>query len=180
MIRRVAQGIALAAVAGLLGLLVWDLAHGSKGGDFVKQVRAGERPPAPPLALPRLNGSGRLDLASLDGKVRVVNFWASWCHPCKQEAGRLESAWRRWRSRGVVFVGVDYNDFDKDGRRFLEKHGITYANVKDGPGASAGPWGLTGVPETYFVDRRGRVTDHVALEITAQQLEDGIRGALRS
>ncbi len=180
MIRRAAQGVALAAVAGLLALLVWDLAHSDSGAGFVQQIRDGKKPAAPALALPRLDSDGHLDLASLDGKVRVVNFWASWCHPCKQEAGRLEAAWRKWRSQGVVFVGVDYNDFDKDGRRFLEKHGITYPNVKDGPGKSVGPWGLTGVPETYFVDRQGRVTDHVGLEITAQQIEDGIRSALRS
>jgi cytochrome c biogenesis protein CcmG/thiol:disulfide interchange protein DsbE len=181
--RRALQGVALAAVAGLLGLLVWDLAHGEPGAGFVSRVEAGKRPPAPALVLRRL-GTGstasKLDLASLRGKTVVVNFWASWCHPCKQEAPRLESAWQRYRDRGVVVLGVDAQDVAKDGRRFVAKHGLTYSNLADGAGSSLGHWGVTGFPETFFIDREGRATGHVSGEISVRELDDGIRTAMRS
>ena len=180
MIRRGLQAIALAAVAGLLGLLVWDLAHGDAGAGFVNQIRAGKKPEAPPLVLRPLDGAGKLDLASLRGKAVVVNFWASWCNPCKQEAPRLESAWQRWRGAGVVVVGVDAQDVANDGRRFISKHRLTYRNLADGPGSSLGHWGVTGFPETFFIDREGRATGHVSGEISARELEDGIRAATRS
>ena len=183
MIRRGLQLTALAAVAGLLGLLVWDLAHGEPGAGFVSRVEAGKKPQAPALVLHRLDGGGaaaKVDLAALRGNAVVVNFWASWCHPCKQEAPRLESAWQRYRSQGVVVVGVDAQDVAKDGRRFVAKHGITYSNLADGAGSTLGHWGVTGFPETFFIDRDGRATGHVSGEISARELDDGIRTALKS
>jgi cytochrome c biogenesis protein CcmG/thiol:disulfide interchange protein DsbE len=180
-----AQALALAAVAGLLGLLVWDVSHKNEATGFVDRIAAGKRPVTPPLALKPLAGdpgtlgrTGKVSLASYRGKVVVLNFWASWCGPCKAEAPRLEAASRKWSKQGVVFLGVDANDFGSDGRRFLEKHGISYLNLEDGSGSSIGRWGVTGFPETFFIDREGRAVDHVAKEIAASQIEDGIRKAL--
>ena len=168
------QGLALAAVAGLLGLLVWRLTHQTHppkiGG------------PAPNFALRRVDGAGKLDLASLRGKPVVINFWASWCVPCKGEAKMLEQAWRQYRSQGVVFVGVDYHDVASDARTFLAHHGITYPTVQDGSGMIGDRYGLTGVPETYFVDRKGRlVGTHIIGTITnqASAFQRGIRAALQ-
>jgi cytochrome c biogenesis protein CcmG, thiol:disulfide interchange protein DsbE len=167
------QIVALAAVAGLLGLLVWRLTHQSKppklGG------------PAPNFTARRMDGGGTFDLASLRGRPVVLNFWASWCEPCKQEAKALEHAWRQYKGQGVVFVGVDYHDVTGDARRFLEHHGVTYLAVLDGSGRIGDRYGLTGVPETFFVDRRGRlVGDHILGPITLEKWADVFRNGVRA
>jgi cytochrome c biogenesis protein CcmG/thiol:disulfide interchange protein DsbE len=169
------QVVALAAVAGLLGLLVWRLTHQSKppkiGG------------PAPAFSLRRLDTSGTLALASLRGKPVVLNFWASWCVPCKGEAKMLEDAWQRYRSEGVVFVGIDWHDVKSDARRFLDHHGVTYPTVLDGSGSITDRYGVVGVPETYFIDRRGRlVGEHIVGTVVNQKdrFRSGVEAALGS
>jgi cytochrome c biogenesis protein CcmG/thiol:disulfide interchange protein DsbE len=169
------QVVALAAVAGLLGLLVWRLTHQSKppkiGG------------PAPAFSLRRLDTSGTLALASLRGKPVVLNFWASWCVPCKGEAKMLEDAWQRYRSQGVVFVGIDWHDVKSDARRFLDHHGVTYPTVLDGSGSITDRYGVVGVPETYFIDRRGRlVGEHIVGTVVNQKekFRSGVEAALGS
>jgi cytochrome c biogenesis protein CcmG/thiol:disulfide interchange protein DsbE len=171
------QAVTVAVVLGLLGLLIWKVAHQEKG----VKLGGGKTPPAPQFALSRLDAPGKLKLASLRGKVVVLNFWASWCAPCKSEAPRLEAAWRRYRGQGVVVIGVDAQDFSGDAKRFVRKFKLTYPNVHDGPGNVLPKYGVTGFPETYFVDRRGRlVGDRVAGEITAAKLNAGIQRALES
>jgi cytochrome c biogenesis protein CcmG/thiol:disulfide interchange protein DsbE len=178
-LKRVGQAGAVALVAGLLALLVWKLAHQDK--NVAAQVNAGKHPPAPNFVLSRLDGGGKLSLAALRGKAVVLNFWASWCGPCKQETPRLESTWRRWQRRGVVFVGVDVLDFSGDARGFVRHYKVSYPVVHDGGGTTVGPYGLTGYPETFFVDRRGRlVGQHVAGPVQNDELDRNIRLALRS
>jgi cytochrome c biogenesis protein CcmG, thiol:disulfide interchange protein DsbE len=173
------QALSLGVVAGLLGLLIWKVVHQSKGA--ASELAKGKHPPAPRFELGRLDGRGELSLASLRGKVVVLNFWASWCVPCKSEAPRLEAAWRRWRGQGVVVVGVDAQDFSGDARRFMRRYDLTYPNVHDGPGHVLPAYGVTGFPETYFVDRRGRlVGQRVQGEISEEKLASGIRRALES
>ena len=168
------QVVALAAVAGLLGLLIWRLTHQTKppkiGG------------PAPAFSLKRVDASGTLDLASLRGKPVVLNFWASWCVPCKGEAKMLEQAWQQYRKQGVVFVGVDYNDVTSDARTFLAHHGVTYPSVQDGSGNVADRYGVSAVPETYFIDRRGRlVGSHIVGTVVhqADAFRTGVEAALQ-
>jgi cytochrome c biogenesis protein CcmG/thiol:disulfide interchange protein DsbE len=176
-LKRGLQAATVACVAGLLALLVWKVVHQDKG----VKLGGGRKPPAPQFALSRLDAPGKLELASLRGKVVVLNFWASWCDPCKSEAPRLEAAWQRFHGRGVVVVGVDAQDFSGDAQRFMRKHGITYPNVHDGPGDVLPRYGVSGFPETYFVDRRGRlVGDRVVGEISAEKLTAGIQRALQS
>jgi cytochrome c biogenesis protein CcmG/thiol:disulfide interchange protein DsbE len=171
------QVVALAAVAGMLALLVWRLSHQSHppkiGG------------PAPQFLAKRMDGEGTISLASLRGKPVVLNFWASWCNPCKGEAAKLEQAWQRYKKQGVVFLGVDYNDVTSDARTFVDRHGVTYPIISDGSGMIGDHYGLSGVPETFFVNRQGRLVGaHILGPITDPKwlaiFNEGIQAALRS
>lgn len=170
------QLVALACVAGLLGLLVWRLTHQQHA------PRVGSS--APGFTLRRLGGAGAVSLASLRGKPVVLNFWASWCVPCKSEAKVLEQAWARYRARGVVFLGVDFHDLAPDATRFVAAHGLRFPMLQDGSGDVTGRYGITQVPETYIVGRSGRIVAHIRGPITASgfgaEFRQGLREALSS
>ena len=177
--RLAAQGAAVAVVVALLGLLVWKVTRGES--EVTSSLSRGGTPHAPAFTLERLDGKGTLSLASLRGRAVVLNFWASWCGPCKDEAPLLQQASQRWRDKGVAFVGIDVKDFRGDAREFLERYGVTYPNVHDGKGSTIGRYGVTGYPETYFIDARGRVRYRIAGPVDdAQEVDDGIRRALAS
>ena len=173
-----AQALAVTAVVLLLGLLVWKVAFGGDN-EVTGALASGETPAAPAFTLERLDGEGELALASLRGKAVVLNFWASWCGPCREEMPLLQEGWERWQDRDVVFVGVDVKDFRGDARDFLEEYGVTYPNVYDGKGSTVGRYGVTGFPETYFIDRDGDVVFRIAGPVLEERdLDEGIERAL--
>ncbi len=162
------QVLAVALVAALLALLIWKVAHGS-----------GRTAEPKNFTLPRLDKPGTL--ASLRGKVVVLNFMASWCVPCKQEAPAIESIWKQYRSKGVVFVGVDSEDFSGDAKNFIRKYGITYPVVREEGRDLYGPYGVSGVPETRVIDRQGKYAGTQFYGATnASDLRQSIQAALRS
>jgi cytochrome c biogenesis protein CcmG, thiol:disulfide interchange protein DsbE len=162
----VAQALTLGAVAGLLVLLVWKVAHDERS-DVPKQLASGATPMAPAFSLPRLDREGELSLVSLRGKAVIVNFWASWCDPCKEEAPVLERAWREHRGAGLVVVGVDANDFKGDARAFARRNRMSYPIVHDARAGSLGDYGVKNLPETFIVDRRGRIVGQISGQLDA-------------
>ena len=172
-----AQVAAVAVVVALLGLLGWKLAQGDS--EVTSELARGGSPVAPAFTLERLDTSGELTLASLRGKTVVLNFWASWCGPCRDEMPLLQAGSKRWEGKNVVFVGVDAKDDRGYARDFLERYGVTYPNVYDGKGSLIGRYGVTGYPETYFIDADGKVRHRIAGPVEeASDLDAGIRRAL--
>lgn len=98
-----------------------------------------------------------ISLAELKGKGVVLNFWASWCKPCEEEAAALEAAWRQYKDQGIVFVGVDYLDQDPAAKRYLEKFDVTYPNGADLASKISKRYAIRGVPETFFIDPEGKI-----------------------
>jgi cytochrome c biogenesis protein CcmG/thiol:disulfide interchange protein DsbE len=177
MVKRSAQAAALAAVLGLLALLIWDVAH-QGGGKVAREVDKGETVAAPLFTRERVDTSGTLSLASLRGKVVVLNFWQSYCAPCTAEARTLAESSRRWAGKDVVFLGVDEQDLRAPALKFIHRFGITYPIVADDLSLT-GHYGVTGYPETFFIDKRGRVVPpHIVGPATRTKLDEGIRKAL--
>jgi len=124
--------------------------------------------PAAPFTLTMFD-SKKVTLEDLRGKAVFLNFWASWCPPCREEAKDLEAAWQKIKDKNMVFVGVALQDTDENSREFLKEFNVTYPNGKDESGKIAVDYGTWGIPESFFIDPRGRITyKHVG----------GIRAAL--
>ncbi len=147
----------LGSLAAVLGLLAFVTVRTNRPASISVALARGQTPEAPSFVLPRLDVDGTLDLASLRGKVVVINFWASWCVPCREESRALEATWQRYRDRGILVLGVNVQDLTPEALRFLRETKTTYPTVRDKDNAVYRAYGLTGVPETFFVDRAGRI-----------------------
>ena len=184
---RLLQIVTLALVAGLLALLVWRVVYVGRGAHLVSEIKAGKKPPAPafnlpviwpraetwPTALRSVIADGRLTVAELRGHPIVINFWASWCIPCKDEAPRLTASARAHAGK-VAFLGIDIQDLKSDARRFLRRFRTNYVSVRDSGSSTYENYGLTGVPETYYLDNMGRIVEHSTGEVSRRELEAGI------
>ncbi|MDA8392497.1 MAG: TlpA disulfide reductase family protein [Actinomycetota bacterium] len=136
--------------------------------------------PAPGFILPLLNAHGTQSLTSLRGKVVVLNFWASWCVACRAEAPQLEALWRRYRRRGVVFLGVDVKDTAPAASAFARRYGVTYASVVDAAGSTTATYGILGLPDTYIVDPHGNIRFIIIGEIDPASFRSALDRVLAS
>ncbi|MDP7417020.1 MAG: TlpA disulfide reductase family protein [Desulfobacterales bacterium] len=146
--------IAAMVFIGFLGLLVWGMLNkepitGLSGIAMVNQ-------PAPDFILTAFKGN-TISLAGLKGKPIVINFWASWCPPCRIEAQLLERTWRAYKDRAVVFIGVDIQDKEEDALNYIREFDITYPNAPDPTGEVSIDYGVSGLPVTFFISRKGEI-----------------------
>ena len=135
---------------------------------------------APNFSLAMLRPNSRnsaLALSNFKGKPVVLNFWASWCDPCKEEAPLLESSWKQVQAQGkdVVFLGIDFQDLNNAGISFLKLNSITYPTVLDADGSVAIKYGVTSLPQTIFINRNGTVMSRVPRELTAPVLSSNLQ-----
>jgi len=179
--RNISFVVVLAAVTALIALLVYGLRGG--GGGSLGAISVPKRA-APDFSLTLFDVGGAqtegvtFGKADLLGHPAVVNFWASWCPPCKEEADDLERVWQEYKDRGVMFLGIDVQDNDDDAKEFIQKYGVTYPN---GPDKSdiALDFGMLALPETFFIDKEGQIVGKFAGAITAEQLRTFVEELLK-
>jgi cytochrome c biogenesis protein CcmG/thiol:disulfide interchange protein DsbE len=172
--RRLIGLVAGAVIAALIvGLLVVGLVARGGSTTIDDALVTGQRPPAPDISLPVLvTGPGlppvgqTASLASLRGTAVVLNLWASWCGPCRDEAPIFEKAWNRYKGKGALVLGLDLQDLSENARAFLKQYGITYPSLRDGTDASKRDLEATGVPETFIIDTQGRIALHITGQVT--------------
>ena len=190
---RLTRTISIVAVLLFVALLAYGLLSKGANGRIDQGLSEGKAPLAPEFDLPVLERGAlpaplarrlrsamadeELTLGELRGIPFVLNFWASWCIPCREEAPILESGWRRFGPRGVLFLGLNMQDITSDARDFLEEFDVTYPTIRDQGDDVARTYGTTGVPETYFISGRGRVVGHVIGVVSEAQLAEGARAA---
>jgi cytochrome c biogenesis protein CcmG, thiol:disulfide interchange protein DsbE len=186
--RRVLRIAGVLAAAAFVALLVYGLTTKATNSTIDDALSRGEAVPAPGFTLSsladgrdagdawtRAAADGEVSLRELRGTPLVLNFWASWCDPCRAEATRLERAWKQ--QSGVLFLGLDAQDAREDARDFISQFSLTFPHVRDPGNDTQRAWGVTGLPETYFIAADGRVVGHVIGTVDEQQLADGIAAA---
>ena len=181
--KRSAVPIAVAVLAAaLVGLLVYGVVARRDDTSLDAAVKKGQRPTAPGagVTLPTLDGKARGSLGQLRGKVVVLNFWASWCGPCEAEAPVLERAQQRLSSSGGTVLGVTYKDDADASRDFMRQHGLSYPSLRDDRLDLAPKYGTTKLPETFILDKRGRVVALSRGQVSSDFLQHAIDQAQKS
>lgn len=156
-------------VLALLGLLGWGLVKAQAG-----PVDSGV---APDFSLTGYDGR-TVTLSELSGQVVIVNFWASWCQPCREEAAYLEKTWRKYKDQGVVFIGVDYADTEKAALAYIQEFDITYLNGPDMQTRISQAYNIQGVPETFFIAKNGELRGVQIGPLATPQLDTKIEELL--
>ena len=190
---RLIRWLSILIATGFLGLLIYGIAAEAPDRTIDDALARADAIEAPGFELPVLAGGEvpvrltralgpagadrRIALSELRGTPVVLNFWASWCDPCRVEAPILERGWREYGPHGVLFVGLDMQDAPDDARGFLRDFSITYPNVHEAGKETARHYGATGLPETFFISARGSVVGHVIGVVSAKQLRAGVDAA---
>jgi cytochrome c biogenesis protein CcmG/thiol:disulfide interchange protein DsbE len=163
----VRSSIAVLAVLAVVGLLTYGLlSKGSSG------LAIGD--PAPDTTMPLLDGHGDGSLAEYRGRWVLVNVWASWCIPCKEEAPVLGTFQKQHGGADFTVLGIDSRDLTSDGRAFVRRYGLKYPQLRDGNGDVAHEFGTTGVPENFLITPRGKLRLHFVGPVTAEDLRESV------
>ena len=167
-------GLVILAAGGMIGLLAYGFMRDAR---YIPSPLVASQ--APFFTLTLFDGRS-IRLEDFRGKAVLVNFWASWCVPCRAEARALEAAWQKYKGSNVVFIGVNIQDKELDARAFIKEFDLTYINGRDESGKIAIDYGVWGIPETFFIDPRGRITYKHAGElktpIIAAKLDEALQG----
>jgi cytochrome c biogenesis protein CcmG/thiol:disulfide interchange protein DsbE len=145
------------AAAALVGLLAYGIAARHTSTTLDDALAKGDRPDAPAMALPRLGAAGKASLSDYRGKVVVLNMWASWCDPCREEMPLLQRTQEQIAPRGGTVLGIDTQDATDAALAFEHARKITFPSLRDPDRAYVQKFAVTGYPETFLIDRRGRV-----------------------
>ncbi|MBI3001152.1 MAG: TlpA family protein disulfide reductase [Deltaproteobacteria bacterium] len=168
--------VTFAVLLPLIGILAYGFNRDPR---YINSPLIGRQ--APPFTLTLFDGK-KLSLDDLRGKAVFLNFWASWCPPCRAEARDLEAAWQQLKDTDAVFLGIDIQDTEKDALAFIREFNVTYPNGRDAAGKIAVDYGVWGIPESFFIDPQGRITyKHVGgigPQIVTAKLEEAGRGVV--
>ncbi len=172
--RSLAPAVLAGAIAlALIGLLAYGLTARGSGGEV-----DGTKPLQTPL--PRLSGGGTRSVADFRGQVVVVNVFASWCPPCRQETPLLEREHRRLQRENATVLGVTYNDTSPDAKAFVKKYAVTFPVLRDVDEAFSRHLKVTGIPETFVLDRRGTIVAFQRAPVDRAWLRAAVRKAQRA
>ena len=172
-------GVVVLAVVVMFGFALaprYQTASASVAGQQLSADPVGQM--APEFSGQLVDGTGSLALSSLRGKTVVVNFWASWCSTCKIEAQVVSDVEKKWRDKGVVFLGVDSHDTNAGAHTYIQNYGIGFQSVQDPESAIGAQYDVTGLPETYFVDTKGKIVEKYMSAIDAVTLDSMISKAV--
>jgi cytochrome c biogenesis protein CcmG, thiol:disulfide interchange protein DsbE len=147
----------IAAATALVALLAYAVVSQRTDTSIEDTVAAGDRIDTPETALPLLGANGERSIADYRGQVVVLNFWASWCPPCIDELPLLQRTQRRIAGRAATVLGVNYKDLSEDALRLVHRFGVSFPSLRDRDGEYADDFAVRGIPETFVVDRRGRI-----------------------
>ncbi|MBC7810847.1 MAG: redoxin domain-containing protein [Burkholderiales bacterium] len=161
---RLRRGLSLGSIVLLIGVAMVAVVFGvALARQNTTQPTDG---PAPDFALTTFDGEP-IRLSDLRGQIVIVNFWASWCGPCRDEAPALQAVWERYQDQGVVVLGVAYTDIEADSREFINEFGLTYPNGPDlGTEISKQRYHIVGVPETFVIDQTGNVAEFIYAQVS--------------
>ena len=166
--------LTLAVIVPLIGILAYGFSRDPR---YILSPLIGHQ--APPFSVTLFDGK-KLSLSDLRGKVVFLNFWASWCPPCRAEARDIEATWKKYKDKNIVFLGIDIQDTEEAALAFLKEFEITYPNGRDALGKVSIDYGVWGIPETFFIDTEGRITyKHVGdlgSQIITSKLDEARRG----
>ena len=172
-------GVVVLAVVVLFGFALaprYQTASASVAGQQLSADPVGQM--APEFNGQLVDGSGTLALSSLRGKTVIVNFWASWCSTCKEEAQVVSDVEKKWRAKGVVFLGVDSHDTTAGAHTYIQNYGIGFQSVQDPESAIGAQYDVTGLPETYFLDSKGKIVEKYMSAVDAVTLDTMIAKAV--